>query len=61
MDGESFELLNVLNTKDIYGWHTLTYLAFDPGLRTVPMASGVDSHVVCAASAHLCHLFLSGY
>lgn len=26
--GETFELIRILNTKDIYGWHTLTYLAF---------------------------------
>ena len=28
-DGKSFELLKVVNTHDIYGWHTLTYLAID--------------------------------
>lgn len=27
--GKSFELLNVLNTHDIYGWHTLTYMSID--------------------------------
>ena len=26
--GETFELIRILDTKDIYGWHTLTYLAF---------------------------------
>ena len=28
-DGESFELIKVLNTHDIYGWHTLTYMEID--------------------------------
>jgi len=27
-DGDSYVLLDVVDTKDIYGWHTLTYLAF---------------------------------
>ena len=30
IDGSSYELLRVVDTKDIHGWHTLTYLAFDP-------------------------------
>ena len=29
-DGGSYQLLRVLNTMDIYGWHTLTYLTFCP-------------------------------
>ncbi len=29
-DGESYQLLRVLNTMEIYGWHTLTYLTFHP-------------------------------
>lgn len=28
LDGESFDLLFTMNTKSIYGWHTLTYLTF---------------------------------
>ena len=27
---ESFNLLFVMDTKSIYGWHTLTYLSFNP-------------------------------
>ena len=27
-DGESYALLDIVNSKDIYGWHTLTYLTF---------------------------------
>ena len=30
VDGETFELLRTVNTTDILGWHTLTYLAFNP-------------------------------
>ena len=28
-DGESFELVKIVNTYDIYGWHTLTYMTID--------------------------------
>ena len=28
-DGTNFELFNVFNTRDIYGWHTLTYMSID--------------------------------
>ena len=28
-DGESFELMKVVNTNSIYGWHTLTYMVID--------------------------------
>ena len=30
VNGDTYELVGVVNTKDIYGWHTLTYLTFYP-------------------------------
>lgn len=30
VDGSSFQLLRTLDTKDIHGWFTLTYLTFEP-------------------------------
>ena len=30
MDGKNFKLIHTLSTKDLYGWHTLTYLALHP-------------------------------
>ena len=30
MDGYSFILIRTLSTKDLYGWHTLTYLTMLP-------------------------------
>ena len=45
-DGESFQLLKILNTTDIHGWYTLTYLAFDPGTRNVHTMSEDRSHMV---------------
>lgn len=45
--GESFELIRILNTKDIYGWHTLTYLAFQrTGDSPLLVCSTQNGHIV---------------
>ena len=45
--GESFELIRILNTKDIYGWHTLTYLAFQrTGDSSLLVCTTQNGHVV---------------
>jgi WD40 repeat protein len=30
MDGTTFEIIHIFSTHDLYGWHTLTYLALHP-------------------------------
>ena len=37
---ESFNLLFVMDTKSIYGWHTLTYLSFNPNSDKVRRERG---------------------
>ena len=30
MDGKSFDIIRILSTYDLHGWHTLTYLTLHP-------------------------------
>ena len=38
MNGISFDLIRVFDTKDVHGWHTLTYLAFNPSEHNCELA-----------------------
>ena len=47
MNGETYELLAVVTTEDVYGWHTITYLALYPNkVRTVLFRPVVVNKVV---------------
>ena len=39
IDGTSFNIIHIFSTHDLYGWHTLTYLALHPSEPSVTMSS----------------------
>lgn len=46
-NGESYQLMRVLNTMDIYGWYTLTYLSFHPAKHSpLLLCTTQHGHVV---------------
>ena len=38
MDGNTFDVIWVLSTHDLYGWHTLTYLVLHPSTSSTSVS-----------------------